>query len=60
MFKFISILIKILIFIKISYLLIMSNLYPQSFPITLLDWWIYYLIFDIWLMISIKQYETEK
>ncbi len=27
----------------------MTYYYPESFPISMLTWWIYFLIFDIWL-----------
>jgi len=43
------ILVRIYIFAKIFYLLTVTNLYPETYPISLLTWWIYFLIFDIWL-----------
>jgi hypothetical protein len=27
----------------------MTSLYPENYPISLLTWWIYFLIFDLWL-----------
>jgi hypothetical protein len=27
----------------------MTSYYPESYPVTILTWWIYFLIFDIWL-----------
>jgi hypothetical protein len=42
---FVSALLRIFILIKVSYLLVMTNLYPNVYPLSLLNWWIYYLIF---------------
>lgn len=50
--KFANLIIKVLVLIKVSYLLIMNSLYPETYPLQLLNWWVYYLIFDIWLNIS--------
>ncbi len=43
------ILVRIFIFAKVFYLLCMTSYYPESYPVTILTWWIYFLIFDIWL-----------
>jgi hypothetical protein len=43
------ILVRIYIFAKIFYLLVVTIYYPETYPISLLTWWIYFLIFDIWL-----------
>jgi hypothetical protein len=43
------ILVRIYIFAKIFYLLFVTSYYPDLYPISLLTWWIYFLIFDIWL-----------
>jgi hypothetical protein len=51
---FVSALLRIFILIKVSYLLFMTNLYPNEYPLSLLNWWIYYLIFDIWLLTTYK------
>lgn len=50
-YRFFYVIIRIYIFAKISFLLFMTNLYPESYPISVLTWWIYFLIFDIWLEI---------
>ena len=57
------ILVRIYIFAKIFYLLFMTSVYPESYPITVLTWWIYFLIFDIWLEVILpasKKYHSDK
>ena len=34
-------------------------MYPESYPISVLTWWIYFLIFDIWLTVNIPIKEIE-
>lgn len=46
---FIFILIRILITIKVIYLLFMTRYDPLNYPIESLTWWIYYLVFDVWI-----------
>jgi len=48
-YKVFHILIRIYIFAKIFYLLFVTSAYPESYPVSLLTWWIYFLVFDIWL-----------
>jgi hypothetical protein len=43
------IILRIYIFAKLVYLFWMTSLYPENYPISLLTWWIYFLIFDLWL-----------
>jgi hypothetical protein len=50
----INLIFKIFVLIKISYLLIVTSFYPETYPLHLLNWWIYYLIFDVWLLMSFK------
>jgi predicted permease len=50
----INLVLKIFILIKVGYLLFLTNLYPESYPLQLLNWWIYFLIFDIWVSSSFK------
>jgi len=48
-YQFFYILVRIFIFAKVFHLLYVTSYYPESYPISLLTWWIYFLIFDIWL-----------
>jgi hypothetical protein len=52
--KFITSLIKFLIIIKMGYLFTMNYLYPEEYPLSNLTWWIYFLVFDIWVMTTIN------
>jgi len=52
--KFITSLIKFLIIIKMGYLFTMNYLYPEEYPLSDLTWWIYFLVFDIWVMTTIN------
>jgi hypothetical protein len=49
LYRVFYILIRVYIFAKIFYLLFVTYYYPETYPISLLTWWIYFLIFDIWL-----------
>ena len=48
-YVFIHIIVRVYVFAKVFFLMCMCYLYPESYPISLLTWWIYFLIFDIWL-----------
>ena len=50
LYSFVYIIIRIFVFAKVFYLLCMTYYYPESHDINLLTWWMYFLIFDIWLM----------
>jgi len=52
-------LVRIYIFAKIFYLLFMTSQYPESYPISVLTWWIYFLVFDIWLEIMLPTKKDE-
>jgi hypothetical protein len=52
--KFITSLIKFLIIIKMWYLFTMNYLYPEEYPLSDMTWWIYFLVFDIWVMTTIN------
>ena len=52
-YRFFYTLVRIYIFAKIFYLLYMTSSYPESYPISMLTWWMYFLIFDIWLEIML-------
>jgi len=49
-YAFFYTIIRIFVFAKIFYLFIMTSHYPESHDVSLLTWWIYFLIFDIWLL----------
>ena len=49
---FINLLAKAFIFIKVGYLLIMTAIQPDMFPMSSLTWWGFFILFDIWIMQS--------
>jgi hypothetical protein len=53
-FNFIIIIFRIFVIVKVGFLLTMTSQYPETYPLSLLNWWIYYLIFDIWLLTTFK------
>jgi hypothetical protein len=53
-------LIRIFVFSKIFYLFIMTSQYPESHDVSLLTWWIYFLIFDIWLLQMLPDKKTNQ
>ena len=48
-FTFFLLIFKLYIVFKVVYLLYMTHTQPETYPISCLTWWIYFLIFDIWL-----------
>ena len=56
------ILVRIYVFSKIFFLLFVTSAYPESYPVSLLTWWIYFLVFDIWLetMLPNKKENNDK
>lgn len=57
--KFITSLIKFLIIIKMGYLFTMNYLYPEEYPLSNLTWWIYFLVFDIWVTLTLASTKYE-
>lgn len=52
--------VRIYVFAKVFYLMWMTYYYPESHPISLLTWWMYFLIFDIWLSVILPSGELKK
>jgi len=53
-FGFLIIVIKLFIIFKVTSLLYLTNSDPTNYPMEKLTWWIYFLIFEIWLYITLK------
>jgi len=58
LYYFVFTIIRIYVFAKVFYLMYMTNLYPETYPISILTWWIYFLIFDIWIDTILPNKET--
>lgn len=54
---FIIVFARIFIFLKIISLLILTSIFPEKYSISELTWWIYFLVFDIWVMSMIPTAE---
>jgi len=52
-------LLKFIIMIKIIYLFTMNWLYPDEFPLSNLTWWVYFLVFDIWVTLTLTSTKDE-
>lgn len=52
-------LLKFIIMIKIIYLFTMNWLYPYEFPLSDLTWWVYFLVFDIWVTLTLTSTKDE-
>lgn len=52
-------LLKFIIMIKIIYLFTMNWLYPDEFPLSCLTWWVYFLVFDIWVTLTLTSTKDE-
>ena len=62
LYSFIYTIVRIYIFAKVFYLMCMNYYFPESYPISLLTWWVYFMIFDIWLytILSTKNLNTSE
>jgi hypothetical protein len=58
--KFLHSLLRLFIFAKLTYLLWITHYYPTSYNFNQLTWWIYFIVFDIWLIINISNKNTNK
>jgi hypothetical protein len=54
------ILVRIFVFAKVFFLLCMTYYYPENYPTSILTWWMYFLIFDIWLSSILPNKKIEK
>ena len=52
-------LLKFIIMIKIIYLFTMNWLYPDEFPLSCLTWWVYFLVCDIWVTLTLTSTKDE-
>ena len=50
---------RVYIIYKIVFLLFMTQLNPQEYPMEKLTWWIYFLVFDIWLQLVLPPTEEQ-
>jgi len=48
--NFIHLVVRLYIVFKVGFLLYMTMTNPEEYPLDKMTWWIYFLVFDIWLM----------
>lgn len=51
---------RIFIFLKITTLFILTSMFPERYQTSELTWWVYFLIFDIWVLSMIPSPEEIK
>jgi len=56
-FGLILLITRIYIVCRLVFLLFMTQLNPETYPISILTWWIYFLVFDIWLQIVLPPFD---
>lgn len=50
---FIILFVRIFTLCKITILFLQTSIYPDRYDVSLLTWWIYLLIFDIWVLTQV-------
>jgi hypothetical protein len=57
LFSTILIIARIVVMFKFLMLLWLTIFYPKEYPSSVLTWWVYYMIFDMWMVLMLP---TEK
>jgi len=55
LFIIILIILRIYILVQVATLLYLSHNDPEGYAIQKLNWWIYFLVFDIWLQLILPK-----
>ena len=48
---------RIVVMFKFVILLWLSIFYPKEYPSSILTWWVYYMIFDMWMVLMLPSDE---
>ena len=48
---------RIVVMFKFVILLWLSVFYPKEYPSSILTWWVYYMIFDMWMVLMLPSDE---
>lgn len=46
-------LVRIIVLFRFVILLIQTSFWPNEFPTSLLSWWVYYMVFDMWMVLML-------
>jgi hypothetical protein len=44
---------RIFVLFKFIILLIQTSFWPNEYPTSLLTWWVYYMVFDMWMVLML-------
>jgi hypothetical protein len=56
-FSSILVIARIIVMFKFLMLLWFTIFYPKEYPTSVLTWWVYYMVFDMWMVLMLP---TEK
>jgi len=48
---------RIVVMFKFIMLLWLSIFYPKDYPSSVLSWWVYYMVFDMWMVLMLPSEE---
>jgi len=49
--------VRIIVMFKFIMLLWLTIFYPKDYPSSVLTWWVYYMIFDMWMILMLPSDE---
>ena len=49
---------RIIVMFKFIMLLWLTIFYPKDYPSSVLTWWVYYMIFDMWMILMLPSDEV--
>ena len=49
---------RIIVMFKFIMLLWLTIFYPKDYPSSVLTWWVYYIIFDMWMILMLPSDEV--
>ena len=49
---------RIIVMFKFIMLLWLTIFYPKDYPSSVLTWWVYYMIFDMWMVLMLPSDEV--
>jgi len=50
--------VRIIVMFKFIMLLWLTIFYPKDYPSSVLTWWVYYMIFDMWMILMLPSEEV--
>ena len=56
-FSSILVIARIIVMFKFLMLLWLTIFYPKEYPTSVLTWWVYYMVFDMWMVLMLPREE---